>query len=380
MIAQTISSGAMLAWQIVCFAIGLMIVLLTINSAIHAFVLPRSERVALQRFVFRATLIVFLLRLRRAKSYEDRDRIMASYAPFSLLLIPVVCLLLILLGYTAMFWAVGVTPLQEAFILSGSSLFTLGFKLESAPPHILLTYSEATIGLGLVALIISYLPTMYSAFSSRESMVAMLEVRAGSPPSAVEVLQRYHRLQNWDSINQFFSDWERWFASLEETHTSLIALVFFRSPQPERHWVTAAGAVLDSAALYHACLVQEMRDGYQAAFCIRAGYIALRRIADFFQLDYDPVPAPDAPISISFEEFAQAYNGFIEEGLIVARPLEDAWKAYAGWRVNYDSVLIQLASLTFAPYAPWSSDRSLSNGARLYDGYFGRIRRTILGG
>ena len=104
-------------------------------------------------------------------------------------------------------------------------------------------------GILLVALLIAYLPTLYSAFSRREQVVNMLEVRAGSPPSALEMLLRFHRNQGLDKLTDYWRVWEAWFADIEESHTSLAALVFFRSPQPEHSWVTAAGAVLDAASL-----------------------------------------------------------------------------------------------------------------------------------
>lgn len=343
--------------RLLVFAAGLALVGWTLYTAIQTYVLPRSANTALSRLTFQAVLAVFRLRLRRVATYEQRDRIMAMFAPTALLTTPVVWLALIVSGYTAMFWASGVQPLKQAFILSGSSLFTLGFATDAAWGRLLLIYSEATLGLGLVALLLAYLPTMYSAFSQRERAVAMLEVRAGSPPTAVELLSRAWRIQSFDVLDDLFAEWEIWFANLEESHTSLAALVFFRSPQPDRSWVTAAGAVLDSAALYLAVLRPD--NLRQAALCIRAGYIALRRVADFFGIAYDADPQPGDPTSISHEEFDNAYHTLAEAGLPVTPDREQAWRDFNGWRVNYDTVLVALAALTMAPYAPWSSDRSV---------------------
>jgi hypothetical protein len=189
----------------------------------------------------------------------------------------------------------------------------------------------------------------------------MLEVRAGSPPSAVELLTRFHRISAErvfaDALEELYRDWERWFAALEETHTSLTALIYFRSPEPHRSWITAAGAVLDSAALYMSII--RLNDFHQAALCVRAGYIALRRIADSLNIDYDPNPTPTDPISIAYDEFEAVYDQLAAQGLRVKEDKEQAWRDFRGWRVNYDTVLIELASVTMAPYAPWSSDRSL---------------------
>ena len=339
------------------FPLGLIVVLLTLSSAIRTFVLPRSSRDPITRFIFKISRRLFRWITQKSVTYEQRDRIMALYAPVTLVMLPAIWLTLVACGYTLMYWSVGIPRLSDAFKLSGSSLLTLGFENSELPVSVLLEFSEAAIGLVLVALLIAYLPTMYNAFSQRESAVAMLEVRAGSPPFCVEMLLRYHRLHRLEDLHDVWLQWERWFVHLDETHTSLAPLTFFRSPQPERSWVTAAGAVLDAAAM--AASVLDIPKDSQCDLCIRAGYIALRRICDFFRIPYNPTPSADDPISISREEFDEAYDQLVEQGLPVVADREQAWRDFSGWRVNYDIPLLALASLTMAPYAQWSSDRSL---------------------
>jgi hypothetical protein len=282
---------------------------------------------------------------------------MAMFAPTALFLLPLAWIILVTFGYMAMYWAVGVRPLFEAFRLSGSSLLTLGFAPANGLFQTLLAFSEATIGLALIALLIAYLPAIYSAFSRREAAVAMLEIRAGSPPSALTMLERAHRLDRLDQLGETWTHWERWFTEIEESHTSLTALVFLRSPQADRSWVTAAGTVLNAAALA-ASTLNIPRD-VRADLCIRSGYLALRRIADYFSIPYNPNPAPDDPISIGRLEFDQAYDTLSNNGLPLRADRDAAWQDFRGWRVNYDTVLIALSALTMAPYAPWVSDRSL---------------------
>jgi hypothetical protein len=343
--------------RLLIFVLGLAIVAGTLYSAIETFVLPRSANDPLTRAVFLSIRRVFDLRTKRARSYTERDRIMAFYAPITLLLLPPVWLALVLLGFTGMFWSIGIPSWREAFSASGSSLLTLGFAPLDDLPKQMLAFSEATIGLGLVALLIAYLPTMYAAFSRREAAVTMLEVRAGSPPSALEMIQRYHRIHGLDRLHEEWATWEKWFADVEESHTSLAALVFFRSPQPEHSWITAAGAVLDTASLVNSVL--DVPHDPQADLCIRAGYLALRHIADFFRISYDANPKPDDPISISRQEFDALCDDLAKVGISLKPDRGQAWRDFAGWRVNYDTVLLVLAALTMAPYAPWSSDRSL---------------------
>ena len=142
---------------------------------------------------------------------------------------------------------------------------------------------------------------------------------------------------------------------MQETHVSHPSLAFFRSPQPDHSWVTAGGAVLDAASLLVSTV--DVDREVRAELCIRAGYLCLRRICDFFRISYDPDPRPDDPISVSREEYDVAFAQLRAAGLPLKDDREQAWRAFAGWRVNYDRVLRALAVLTVAPVAPWSSDR-----------------------
>jgi hypothetical protein len=210
----------------------------------------------------------------------------------------------------------------------------------------------------LLAMVISYLPSMYQSFQRREAAVAALDVRADTPPTATAMLIRVSVIGGWERLEELWRDWERWFVDVTETHTSQPALVFFRSPNWQHSWVTAAGAVLDGASLL-ASTVDRPRSP-DAELCIRGGYVALRRIADFFGLGHDPDPRwPGQPISIDRREFDQVCRELAAGGVPLKADLEQAWRDFAGWRVNYDQVLLALAALTMAPYAPWSSDRSM---------------------
>ncbi|MGH9038136.1 MAG: hypothetical protein ACRD0O_20450 [Acidimicrobiia bacterium] len=165
--------------------------------------------------------------------------------------------------------------------------------------------------------------------------MALVSVLAGSPPWAVPLPERFHRIDGLDRLEpQVWLPWTEWFVEVEETHTSLSALPFFRSPQPDRSWVTAAGVVLDAAALYSGTL--DVPRSPSAELCIRTGYISLRIIAGLFSIPHDAAPDPDDPIPIARDEFDAAY----------------------------DTVLVTLASMTRAPYAPWSSDRSATRSYR----------------
>lgn len=346
----------MLFLRVLSFVIGVVVVYSALLSAIKTLVLPRSAPDLLSRAVFVTVRSLFEARVRGAGSYAERDQVLAFYAPISLLLLPPAWLSLVTLGYTGMFWGLGVEPWYEAFRVSGSSLLTLGFATVDDLPETILVFSEATIGLVLVALLIAYLPTMYAAFSRREAAVTLLEVRAGNPPSAVEMILRFHRIQGLDRLSEQWEVWEAWFADIEESHTSLPAVAFFRSPRAEHSWVTAAGAVLDAASLTLSAV--DIPSDSRAALCIRAGYLALRHIADYFRIPYSPDPDLTQPISVTREEYDAACERLASDGVPLKRDRDQAWRDFAGWRVNYDSVLLDLAGLIGVPSSPWTGDRA----------------------
>ena len=338
---------------------GAFLVLAVLDSAVRTFVLPRGAQIPLTRLVYVALHGAFSLFARESHTYERRDRVMALYAPAGLLALVVVWAVLVIAGFALIFWTmVDARSWREAFELSGSSFFTLGFVL---PPHdvpsFVVAFLEAGTGLGLLALLIAYLPTIYNAFSRREVAVARVATLAGTPPSGVELLERYSSIGWTDRLGDLWAEWEIWFAELSETHTSLAILSFFRSPSPERSWVTAAGAVLDAASLAQSTL--SIPWSPQAGLCIRSGSLALREIASYYGIECDPDPAPTDPISIVREEFDDAYERLGSAGAPVRPDRDRAWRDFAGWRVNYDAAVVGLAGLTMAPYAPWSSDRSL---------------------
>lgn len=357
--------------DLLAFGVGGAIVAATLTSVIRTFVLPRAASDWLTGKVFAVIRRLFNLRTKKTKEYATIDRIWALYAPLSLMALAPTWMTLVTVGFTFLFWAAGTKDFGEAFTLAGSSLLTLGFARGSSLLDTVLSFTAATIGLILVALLIAYLPTMYSAFSRREVVVNQLAVRANTPPSPVEMLLRFHRLDRLGQMAEAWVEWETWFVELEESHTTLAALVFFRSPQPDHSWVNAAEAMMDAAALRLALLdlpgdkvggllpsgIRVPTDA-NAAIMLRAGFVALQRIAVYFQVDYNPKPNfPEDPISITQSEFEQAAAVFAKQGLPIKQDLAQAWQDFAGWRVNYDSVLLALKQITIAPPTEWLGNR-----------------------
>ncbi len=340
----------------IAFAFGALCVALAFRSAVRVFVIPRGLLDPLAAFTFRFLRRWFDLVVHRLPTYEQRDRVMAAYGPWALLAFVPVLVGLVALGFTLMLWAAGAGSPYDAFVLSGSSLLTLGIRAPDNPLTTVLAYLEAGSGLVIIALLISYLPTIYSAFSQRETLVRLLETRAGTPPSAVYMYELAFPLGRMDHLQELWAEWEVWFAQTDETHTSLSMLSFFRSSQPHHHWLTAAGAVLDGAALFLSTL--DYPRTANAALCIRAGYLALRHICDLYQIPYPADPHfPDDPISVTRDEYEEACARLEKAGLPLRPDRDQTWLDFAGWRVNYDRTLLGLCALTMPPPAPWSSDR-----------------------
>ncbi len=335
--------------QVLVAFLGLVVIVRTVLSAVRTFIVPRGVNDRLTRLAFRTIRRGFDLVAPPSRPYPFRDRVLAYYGPIALMLLPAWWLVLLVVGFGALYWAMGL-PLADALEVSGSSLLTLGFFRPAVPFGDFIAFVEAAIGLALVALLISYLPTIYSAFSRRELLVSMLEVRADTPPSPVVMLTRMHRLNGFDALHPMWERWEQWFAEVEESHSSLPVLVFYRSQQPNHSWVNAAGAILDAAALARSAVAIPI--DAQADFVIRAGYIALRRINDYFGFPYDPAPKPTDATSIDRTRFDQALEVLATAGVPLVEDRDQAWRDFNGWRVNYDAPLRRLEQLTVAP-TPW---------------------------
>ena len=342
--------------NIISFVIGAGLVYFSLNSAIHTFVLPRAAPNKLIRIIFRSTRRLFNIACVRAKDYAARDRIMALYGPATLLASVPTFLFFLLIGFTFIFWGTGGATWLESFELSGSSLFTLGFVGAKTVPDYILSFLEAASGTVMTALLIAYLPTIYGVFSQREAGVNLMATRLGDPPWAVTLIERTYQLSRLESLSDVWVEWERWFVTLEESHSSLTVLAFFRSQQPNRSWVTTSGVLLDAAALIRSSV--DIPANPRADLMIRAGYLALRSVCLPYGIEVPKYPEfPRDTISIKREEFETAYDHLAGVGVPMKPDREQAWLDFAGWRVNYDVALVTLCDVVMAPEAPWSSDR-----------------------
>ena len=347
----------MILLRLLSFLLGFGLINFTIASAVRTFVLPRAAPDFLTRTVFRISRRVFNFIIANIESYQRRDGIMAFYAPIGLMILTPIWLSLIAIGYTGIFWGINGGAVYEAWLKSASSLLTLGYAPPTSLIESVLIFLEAATGMIMVALLIAYLPTIYSVFQRREAKVTAMAVRLGDPPSAVTLLMRSHLIMRLENLNGLWTSFTEWFEDLEESHTSLSATAFFRSPDPNRSWITTAGCMMDAAALARSTL--DIAPDPAADLMIRAGYLALRSIAKIygFQIPDDP-KFPDQHISITQAEFDAAYDQLAAAKVPLKQDREQCWQDFAGWRVNYDSTLLDICDLVMAPEAVWSADRS----------------------
>jgi hypothetical protein len=342
--------------------VGALLIVVAGWSVMGTLVVPRRIYSRLTRAVAVSVDRTFHFIADRFDSYEPRDRLLAAQAPVALLLQVVMWLAVFELGFALLFWPyMGAAGLSGAFELTGSSLCTLGYLAPHSSAPYGLADLAALCGLGTVALQIGYLPTLYAAFNRRESLVTMLDSRAGVPSWGPELLARTHYglgsgVSAVGELPDLFQEWERWSADVSESHATYLALVNFRSPRSLSSWVTAQLAVLDAAALYLA-LTPNAPGALSARLCLRGGFTCLTTIARARGFAVPDEADPDDGITLTYEEFLDALDHLAKVDFPLGRSKEDAWVEFVGWRVNYEAAAYAIARAVDAPPAMWSGPR-----------------------
>lgn len=356
-----------MTWQVghwAALGVGLFLVIGTASSLIRTLVVPRAliPRLSITG-ARRGVRQIFLFVSGWFRNYETKDKILALSAPVSLIVQLMVWLALFGLGYGLILWAFIDGTLVAAMREAGSSMLTLGFASTPGRAGTMLDFFAAFTGLIVIALQIAYLPTIYSAFNRRETLVTMLQSRAGAPAWGPEILARHQLVGLVGNLPDFYAEWERWAAEVAESHTTYPILISFRSPHPLRSWILGLLAVLDSAALYLALAPKSAPT--EARLCLRMGFTALRYIADVSRIPYDPDPFPDDPVQLSIDEYITGIARLREVDFEMERTPEEAWADFRGWRVNYESIAYELMERVVAPPGPWSGERSRLRGVTI---------------
>jgi hypothetical protein len=337
--------------RVVGLIVGVVILGSTAASVFTALVVPRATSSGAQRAVARALGKTTRRLLPHLPTYAVRDRVMAFVGPVAMLTLFVVWLGALVVGFGLVAWWPSGESLGASLGIGGSSVFTLGIVTGHGSGPRAIEIIAAGVGLLVVALEIAYLPALYAAFSTRETEVTLLATRAGTPAWGPEILARHQVLDSLNELPPLYADWERWAAAVSESHTNYPALIWFRSPVPSRSWLLSLVAMMDSAALYHA--VSPSQTPRQARLCLSMGTNCLRSMAGVLKIPFDPDPIPTAGTRLTKEEFARGFERLTDVHFPLERQLDDAWRHFQGWRINYESIVDGLTKLIMPPPAPW---------------------------
>jgi hypothetical protein len=240
--------------------VGVLFITGALWDVFETIVLPRrvTRRVRLARLFYMMTWRPWRIFAQAVRSKKKRETMLGIYGPLSLLILLTVWAVTVIVGFALLHWALGsrIGPINTGNILtdlyySGTTFFTLGLG-DVAPLGAaarVITVVEASIGFGMLALVIGYLPVLYQAFSRREVNISMLDARAGTPPTAAELLRRHQEAQAMANLDEWLRDWEMWAADLMESHLSYPVLCFFRSQHDNQSWLAALSTVLDTCSL-----------------------------------------------------------------------------------------------------------------------------------
>ena len=345
---------------------GLLLLSIILWDAFETIILPRrvTRRVRLARLFYRYTWIPWSAIARRMGPGSRRESHLSFYGPLSLLWLFGFWAVGLIVSFALLQWGLGsgldVTKGKSNFAtdlyMSGTTFFTLGLGdvTPRTPLARLVTVFETGTGFGFLAVVISYLPVLYGAFSQREVNISLLDARAGSPPSAGELLRRHGQRQNVEALVQYLRDWEIWSAQLMESHLSYPVLCYFRSQHNNQSWLAALTTILDSCAMLIAFAERELRAQAMLTFAIsRHAVVDLAQVMNI---------APRAPTAdrLPAPELARLRNFLAAAGVLLSK--ESGYdQKFSQLREMYEPYVNGLAHRLLMSLPPWTSAESIDN-------------------
>jgi Ion channel len=350
-------------------ALGVILLAVILWDAFETIILPRrvTRRFRLTGAFYRYTGAPWLAVARRMKPGRRREGFLGVFGPLSVLALFGVWAGALILAFAMVQWAgasllegaAGLHSFRAQLYFSGTSFFTLG--LGDVAPHTpfarVVTVLEAGTGFGFLAIVISYLPVLYGAFSRREVNISLLDARAGSPPTAAELLRRHTRQQNLESLDEYLRAWELWAAELMESHLSYPVLCYFRSQHNNQSWVSALATILDTCALLIAHTEGKLR--WQAELTFAISRHALVDLAQALGIPprQDASERFDSPILAELRKILGAAGA----PLCVARQGEETLLKL---RRMYEPFLFGFSESLLMPLPPWTSARTSADNWR----------------
>src|SRR5436309_3011828 len=339
---------------LIALAGGLWIAVI-IWDAFEAIVLPRrvTRRLRPTRFFYRSTWAVWSAVARRLAAGGRRETYLSFYGPLSVLLLLAAWALSLIVAFALVQWGLGsriVAPEGGTFLehvyLSGETFFTLGLG-DVAPISRLaraIVVAEAGLGFGFLALVIGYVPVLYQAFSRREIEIALLDARAGSPPSAEALLRGHAR--DHEELAELLSDWERWAAETMESHLSYPVLSYFRSQHDNQSWLAALTTILDASALVMVGIEGACARQAELTFAM-----ARHAVVDLAQV-LRRRPQPAARDRLAREELRKL-RAALAAGGVVLDDSDAAEDKLAELRAMYEPHVLALADHLLMPLPEW---------------------------
>jgi len=344
------------------FVAGVVTFAVVIWDAFEAIILPRrvTRRFRLTRLFYRTTWQVWRFLVCLLRQRKTRDALLGFYGPMSLLLLLVVWAIGLVLGFGLMQYGAG-SAIQPAssigapppgfatdMYLSGTTFFTLGLG-DVVPRTGLargLVVAEAGFGFGFLAAVIGYLPFIYGSFSKREVNISLLDSRAGTPPTAGELLRRHSYPRGQEALRELLKEWELWCAELMESHLSYPVLAYFRSQHDNQSWIAALTAILDTCALVKTGVEDACERQAELTFAI-----ARHAVVDLSQVFGTP-PLPLPYDRLPTTELRRLRDKLAEHGLKLSDDPEADAKL-AGFRQMYEPYVYALASYLTQTLPPW---------------------------
>lgn len=328
--------------------VALLLIAAVLVDGFEAMVLPRRVMRSYRplRFYYKTVWRLWRSIAAHVPGGRRRESFLGIFGPLSLLLLFALWALMLITGFGLLIWSLriplnaplaGEPGLGHYFYYSGVTFFTLGYG-DVTPATIVgraLAVFEAGMGLGFMAVIIGYLPSLSQAASQRELTISLLDARAGSPPTAAEGILRAARAGHIAGVEPFLAEWERWAAQLLESHLSFPVLVFYRSQHDNQSWLAALTAVLDGCALFLAGV--KGVDPYQAQLTFAMARHAVVDLSLVLRVPPDLSGIDRLPP----EQFQQLRGLLCEAGL--ALDGDDVAKRYAELRAMYEPFAAGLA-------------------------------------
>ncbi|MGH9431568.1 MAG: potassium channel family protein [Terriglobia bacterium] len=338
--------------------IGLALIAGVLWDAFETIILPRrvTQVFRLAQWFYRGTWRPVRAASRRLRSgSKTRETLLSFYGPLSVLALFVLWGGVLMLGFAMLHWAAGSALMgnqPRSFLtdlyLSGTTFFTLGMGdvVPGTGAARLITVLEAGTGFGVIAIVIAYLPVLYAAFSQRETNISLLDARAGSPPTATELLRRHDYGADSVALEQYLRDWETWSAQLMESHLSYPTLCFWRSQHSNQSWLAALATILDTCALIMASAEGPLRWQARMTFAM-----SRHAVVDLSLIVREPPRqnAADRLPSAGFERVRELLAG----SSLKLLQAPDAEEKLGRIRRYYEPYLHGLSERTLMPLPPW---------------------------